>query len=192
MKALPPSRQDGFTVTEFLIAAAITLIVAGGMIYAYITGLRMYEITRAKLGASDDSRKAIAYLVDEIRSATEVKVGEGSPMIFNEAGITNLQLGNSIQIHATTNASDWVRYFWNSNEHTINRLTSANTNPVVIVNQITNSPVFTAEDFLGNIETNSQNNRVIGINLMFSQIPSLSAQPDFYQLRFRVTRRRLQ
>jgi hypothetical protein len=58
--------------------------------------------------------------------------------------------------------------------------------------------VFAAEDHLGNVLTNSQNNRVIGLRLQFYQIafPVVAVGPgnyyDFYQLRTRVTRRMLE
>ena len=36
---------------------------------AHLMGIRMFEITKAKLGASDEARQAISMMIDEIRTA---------------------------------------------------------------------------------------------------------------------------
>lgn len=188
---LSPRPCAAFSFSEFTVAMAVFFLVAAGLITSYIFGLKMYEITRAKLGASADSRKAITYMVGEIRSANRVRIGDGSRMAFSDRGATNEQKGNAIQIHATTNLNDFVRYYWESNSATLRRITNTGTNYMVIVNDITNTVVFTAEDFRGTILTNSRNNRVIGVDLAFSQVPFAKEYSDYYRLRFKVTRRRL-
>jgi hypothetical protein len=62
---------------------------------------------------------------------------------------------------------------------------------------MTNQLIFDAEDMYGNILTNNQNNRVIGITMQFSKWEYPIArfgstnydQFDYYQLRTRATRR---
>ena len=63
---------------------------------------------------------------------------------------------------------------------------------------ISNQVVFTAENHLGQVLTNNNNNRVIGLTLQFYQLqyPTINIGPgglyDFYQLRTRITRRALE
>jgi hypothetical protein len=64
-----------------------------------------------------------------------------------------------------------------------------------VAHSISNSQVFTAEDYVGNVLTNFQNNSLVGVNFQFDD----SADPkknrkdysDPYQLRTRVMRRAL-
>jgi hypothetical protein len=51
--------------------------------------------------------------------------------------------------------------------------------------------VFRAQDYLGNVLTNSQNNRVIHLTLEFYQPQPLLPDPDYYKLETSVTRRAL-
>jgi hypothetical protein len=68
----------------------------------------------------------------------------------------------------------------------------------VVANSISNAIVFRAENHLGQILTNNQNNRVISLELQFYQIayPVVNIGPgqlfDYYQLRTRITRRALE
>jgi hypothetical protein len=69
---------------------------------------------------------------------------------------------------------------------------------MVVANAITNSMVFTSEDYTGTVLTNNLNNRVIGMTLQFYQLeyPTVPIGPgafyDFYQLRTKITRRALE
>ena len=68
----------------------------------------------------------------------------------------------------------------------------------VVAEYITNSVVFTLEDFRGTNLTSSQNNRVIGLKMQFYQIqfPVTMIGPgnyyDYYQLQTKITRRTLE
>ena len=163
--------QAGFTMSEFSVAMAVFFFVTAGLITTYVFGLKMYELTRAKLGATADARKALTVMVDEIRAARRVRIGTGDNATFTEAGLTNAQAGNCLQIHATTNLADWVRYYHDPARESIVRLTDSATNAMTIVNNITNTIPFQAEDYRGNVLTNSSNNRVISVDLIFSQVP---------------------
>ena len=68
----------------------------------------------------------------------------------------------------------------------------------MVARTITNTVVFRAQDYLGRVLTNNQNNRVIGLNLQFYQIefPVYLIGPgyyfDYYELRTKITRRVLE
>jgi hypothetical protein len=184
--------EQGFTLSEFSVSMAIFFFVTAGLLTTFIFGLKMNELTQAKLGASAGGRKALAYLVDEIRSARRVRVGVGNANAFTEAGLAEAQQGNALQIHATTNLNEWVRYYHDPVDEAVMRVTDSALTPVAIVKNITNAIPFRAEDFLGNVQTNTQNNRVMSVDLIFSQVPFAPEYADYYRLRFKVTRRRIQ
>ncbi|MDB6016118.1 MAG: hypothetical protein JWR19_607 [Pedosphaera sp.] len=212
MKLLSPtnSRCDGsgqcegaFTLAETIITFAVFMLLMGGILYGYLFGLNLHQITRVKLGATDDARKAVIQLTDEIRSANRIKVGDGTLTNFNEAGTNALQLGNAIQIYPTNNTSIWIRYFYETNAASANytkllRSTDGiNANPVMLGGITNIVPIFSSEDSYGNTLSNNFNNRVIGVTLQFYQIeyPIVKIGPgnyyDFYQLHTRITRRTL-
>ena len=192
-------RESGFTLTELMVAMAVFMMVIGGVIYVHLFGLRMNEMVKAKLGASDDARKAISKMVSEIRAAGIVRVGSGSLGSFNEAPFGTKQEGNAIQIYPLKgNTNTFLRYFWDSSDTRLKRTENGTNAVLVVANAITNSVVFSSEDFGGTVLTNNMNNRVIGLMLEFYQLeyPKVPIGPgnyyDYYRLRTRITRRALE
>jgi len=174
------------------------LLIMSAILAVHLFGMRMFELTKAKIGASDDARNAIGKLVGEIRAAKIIRVGEGSINSFAEAGFNAPQVGGAIQIHTSTNTNSFVRYYIDPDERVLKRVTNNGGTFTVVANAISNVLVFSSEDFAGNILTNNQNNRVIGLNLQFYQLqhPPVrigeGSYYDFYQLRTKITRRTLE
>ncbi|HAV64100.1 MAG TPA: hypothetical protein DCY13_17255 [Verrucomicrobiales bacterium] len=202
MKAMfqPNSRPQrrGYTLTEVMIASALFSLVILGAISANIFGLRMYGITKAKLGASDEAREAVSRLVNEIRAAKIVRVGNGSLAGFTNIPMGEAQMGNALQIQPTTNVTPFIRYFWDANDQQFKRTVDGAGSSIVVANFISNSIVFRAEDYKGTVLTNNQNNRVINLKLEFFQIqyPIVTIGPgglfDYYKLETRIARRALE
>ena len=190
--------QIAFTLSELMVSSSILLLVIAGVLSAHLFGQRMFSLTQAKLSASDDSRVAISRLVGEIRSAKSLKVGSGNLAAFTEVALSNLQQGSALQVYLSTNTNAFVRYYWDSTDQKLKRTTNGATSGEIIAHSLTNSLVFTSEDFNGTILTNNQNNRVIGITMQFYQMqyPVIHIGPgyyyDFYQLRAKITRRALE
>lgn len=188
----------GYTITELMVTMAIVLLVMGAVLSAHVFGLRLFEITKAKLGASDEARAAISTMISEIRSAKIIRIGNGTLSTFAEAGVNSLQKGSAVQIYADINTNSFVRYFWDAADRKLKRTTNSASYVSVVANSISNNLVFTAEDYNGNILTNNENNRVIGLTLQFYQLqyPAVSIGAggyyDFYQLRTKITRRTLE
>lgn len=188
-------RRAGFTLPEFTVAVAVVLIVMTGILTIYVYGLRTVEFIKPKLGASDEARRAISLLVHEVRGAHLVRIGTGNISTFTEVPVDTAQVGSAIQIHPTTNLTDFVRYFWDSADRKLKRTTDGATAVQVIANSVSNQMVFKAEDFTGRVLTNNYNNRVITLTLQFYQIqyPITPIGPgnlyDYYQLQTRITRR---
>jgi type II secretory pathway pseudopilin PulG len=187
-----------FTLNELMITLSIIMVVLTGILYAHLTGVRMFQITRAKLGASDEARSAINLLIDEIRTAKLVKIGSGSLSTFTEVGVDTTQNGSAVQVYKTTDTNKFVRYFWDSSDRRLKRTTNGSSAVSIVANSVTNQLIFTAENYLGQPLTNNQNNRVIALTLQFYQIqyPVVKIGPgeyyDFYQLRTKITRRALE
>lgn len=192
------SRRAAYTLAEIMVASALFSLVVLGSVGANIFGLRMYGITKAKLGASDEAREAVSRLVNEVRGAKIVRVGNGSLNSFTPIPMGQAQAGNSLQIFPTTNSTPFVRYYWDANDTRFKRTTDGAGSSIVVANFITNQIVFRAEDHLGNVLTNGQNNRVINLKLEFYQIqyPIVNIGPgglfDYYKLETRITRRVLE
>ena len=197
LPAIHVRRQHGFTLTEVMITMALVLIVLATVLSCHLFGMRLFELTKAKLGASDEARGAISTLIGEIRSAKMLRIGSGTLASFAEVIPNQPQAGNAIQIYPTANTNSFIRYFWDSTDQKLKRTTNGATEAHVVAHSISNQLVFTAENFKGQIVTNNENNRVIGLCLQFYQLqyPAVSIGPgnhyDYYQLRTKITRRAL-
>ena len=193
--AIHAHHRQGFTLTEVMITMALVLIVLAAVLSCHLFGMRLFELTKAKLGASDEARGAISTLISEIRSAKTLRVGSGTLASFAEVIPNQPQVGNAIQIYPTINTNSFIRYFWDSTDQKLKRATNDATEAYVVAHSISNQIVFTAEDYTGKVLTNNDNNRVIGLSLQFYQLqyPAVSIGPgnhyDYYQLRTKITRR---
>lgn len=206
MKLSPPRRRAGqtrpraaaYSLPEFMVAMTIMLLFMAAILTSHLFGLRLFELVKAKLGASDEARSAISKLVSEIRSAKIVRIGSGSLTGFTEIPPNTSQIGNAVQIYATTNTSAFIRYYWDATDQKLKRTVNGATYVSVVANSISNQLVFTSEDHAGQVLTNNRNNRVIGLTLQFYQLqyPLVAIGPgqlfDYYQLRTKITRRALE
>jgi len=196
--SLKSSRPKGaFTLVEILITMVTVTIVLSGAMAAYMYGLKMVQFIQPKLTASDDARKSVSLLTEEIRSAFDVKVGNRVGSTFTPVAPFTLQQGNAIRIFASANTNQFVFYFWDVNDKTVKRTTNNATFTAVIAAAVTNEMVFAAEDLFGNVLTQDVNNRVIATTLRFYQLqyPKVAVGPgnyyDWYQVQCRVTKRTL-
>lgn len=202
MKACGKSRAGigtgGFTLTEILVTMMIMSMIMASVLSCHLFGMRLFEASKAKLGASDDARISIGSMVTEIRSAKLVRIGKGDMNGFVERAASQLQSGNAIQIYPGTNTNQFIRYYHDLADQKLKRTTNGWGDARTIASSVSNHVVFAAEDFTGTILTNNENNRVIGVTLQFYQLqyPSVPIGPgnfyDFYQLRTRITRRALE
>jgi prepilin-type N-terminal cleavage/methylation domain-containing protein len=189
----------GFTLTEMMVTMAIFGMVVAGLLGLHIFGLKLNRMVDVKLQATEDSRRALGRLVSDIHSAGIVKVGTGDASAFTEVGFNAAQQGNALQIYPIkTNSTKFVRYYLDSGSKQLMRLDSASATPSFVSGWVTNTLIFSSEDFSGNVLSNNLNNRVIGINMQFYQLdnPTIhfghGSYYDFYRLQTRVTRRALE
>jgi len=178
-----------------MVTMAIIMMVLAAVICSHLLGLRMFELTKSKLGASDDARRAIGMMVSEIRSAKVVRVGSGNAGGFTPVAAGAPHIGRAIQVYPSTSTNLWIRYFWDASDQQVKRLNSGAVVPTIVASAVTNEMVFSAEDFRGQPLTNNMQEFVVGMNLQFYQLqyPAASSGParvfDYYQLQTRVAQR---
>jgi prepilin-type N-terminal cleavage/methylation domain-containing protein len=180
----------GFTLPEVMIAMGVFALVVLGVMSTHIFGLQMASINQSKLIATHDAREALNHVRDDIRSGKIVYVGNGSSNSFTRIAANSPQQGNAILIHQTLNTNRFVQYYLDTADDALKRRVSGDLTTVV-ANYITNLIPFRAEDHLGQVLTNDQNNRVIRMNLEFYQW-EFPEEFDYYRLQTKVTRRAIE
>jgi len=193
------SPAPGFTLPELMVTMAIFSFVVVGVLAIHIFGLRLYKMVDVKLQATEDSRRALGKLVADIHAAGKIKIGSGDSTTFTEAAFNTAQQGNALQIYPSKTNNNWfVRYYLDTSNNQLMRVDSAGGAPTFISGWVTNSQIFTSEDFAGNVLSNNLNNRVIGIDMEFYKLDnplihfSHGSYYDYYRLQTRVTRRALE
>jgi hypothetical protein len=185
-------RSGGFTLAELLVAITVFVFVVGGVVFANLYGLSMFRITETTLSATDDTRQLIGRLANEVRSCRSTWVGRVNNGVFEAALDGEVQQGGALLIQPTTNSANYILYFVNAADQTFRRTTSSPGSAVIVAESLTNTIVFRAQDHLGHVLTNNQNNRVIHLDLEFYQPRRHLQLADHYQLETAVTRRALE
>jgi hypothetical protein len=179
-------------------AMAVFSLVVIVVVYSHLIGLRMFNITATKLGASTSARQTLGKVRDDVRSGKLLYVGNGNDHGFTNIAGNALRQGNALQVYPTPDTNTYVRYYLDSAAQELKRITSGSTQAVVVARFITNQIAFSAEDFAGNVLTTDQNNRVVRLNLEFYQweFPIARAGAgafyDYYQVQTRITRRAIE
>ena len=187
-----------FTLAEMMTATGLFSIVVLGVVYSQMFGLRLFNVTSAKLSAGDNARKVLNVIRDDIRSGKIMYVGNGDGIHFTNITGAGARQGNSLDIYPTTDTNTYVRYFLNPATQCLERTTSAGGQPQILAPYLTNQIAFRAEDYAGNVLTNDQNNRVIKVVMDFYQWEFPMAQTgngafyDYYHLQTRITRRAIE
>lgn len=163
--------QQGFSMTDVMVATAIFIFVIGGVLTAHYFGISMYQFMREKLGAGDATRKAFNRLNSEIRTAVSFKLGTGTASTFTELGINTAQQANAIQLYPTSSSNTFIRYYRDSTDKSLKRVTESGLTPAIIAEAVNNTLVFTCENFAGTILTNRTAACLVGINIQYYELP---------------------
>ncbi len=192
-------REAAMTLCELMISLGLFVVTTVGFLFVHISGLELNELVRAKLGASDEARRALSRMVADVRTAGVIRVGTGSVGEFVPQPMGEPQIGNAIQVYPRKDdESRYIRYFWDPTDSLLKRTEDGSTAVVVLAHSITNRLIFRGENHAGTVLTNNMNNRVIGLTMHFSQLvsPNLMIGSggyfDYYQLHTRITRRALE
>jgi prepilin-type N-terminal cleavage/methylation domain-containing protein len=184
--------DGGFTLPEVLIASTVLLLLVSGIVFANLFGLSMFRITETKLNATNEARKTLGRMANEIRTCKSTWIGNVTNGVFVALLDGETQQGSGLLIYPTTNAANYIVYFVNPSDKTFRRTTSTPGNATALAGSITNSVIFRAQDYLGKVLTNNQNNRVIHLDLEFHQPKRQLQIADHYKLETSVTRRALE
>jgi len=190
----PLRNKRAFTLPELMIATSIFSLVSAGVLVGHLFGMRLLEVTRPKLGTNQESRRALGLLMADLRSAKILRIGNGDLVSFTSVVINTTQQGNAIEIYPSTDTNVFIRYFWDASDQKLKR-TLDGALATSVAHSISNSLVFSAEDFAGNVLTNFQSNCLVGVSLQFYELenPKVSIGPgqyyESYQLQTRLMRR---
>jgi len=195
-------RPVAFTLPEIMVAMTIFALVVSGTLVGFITGLKYFQITRPKLTASEDARKTLDYLVNDVRTANKVLVGTIDIPSSKFTPVTNgqLQLSTALEIWPNTNAVAVIHYYWDSSTGELKRMNNFDTAQTLLnwvrnkgpTNAIIDNATFsfTKEDFQGNILRADADRYIIGVQMQFTQLESgVDNLYDYYQLNTKISRR---
>ena len=183
--------QAGFSLIEMMVAGGLFGLVLVGMIAAHMGSLRFAEYVRPKIENSRYSRKALAPLIEEVRSANYITVGTGTISTFIAATNNRPQAGNAIRIFPTTNLSQYIYYYQDPATSTLYKRGLSDTNPASFADCITNTTIFSLEDYRGVTLSNGLNGAVLSILLQLKRDSAVSGMSDSYQISTKVTRRNI-
>ena len=166
IRSQTPARH-GFTLPELMIVMAIFVMVMAALISSHVFGLTVLNVTETQIGATDVGRQALDLLVADIRSGKTVAVGSGTLTTFTNATSGSAQQGGAMQINTSTNTNYYIRYYLDSTDKSLKRMTNGLATPVVVAYYLSNTVLFAAEDYSGTVLTNQQNNAVVHVTLQF-------------------------
>ena len=189
LKTSTRARIAGFTLPEALIATSVFSLLVLGIVAANLFGLRWYQIGQTKLTATTSAREVIGKMSDELRNCDNAIVGNVSNGLFLAHVSGEAQTGNGLMIYATTNTNSYVLYYLNYTNRTFIRYTTDLATNKIVARSVTNSVIFTAQDYKGIVLTNDQNNRVIRCSLQFYSATPQSPVADYYQLQTAIAPR---
>lgn len=184
-----PNRSfSGFTLTNLMVSLTIFGMVLSSMIAAHLFGLRMMELSRLQLEASDTFTGSFSPLFTDVRSAKRLRLGNGDRQSFQEAQAMAVQQGNALQVYPTRDTNLFVRYFLDSQDHALKRL-DPNGSLTVIARSLTNDVLFTAENYAGAKLTNMNSFAAISITLDVTRDNPAATSNGITHLETRITSR---
>src|SRR6267143_675020 len=194
LRASIRASRRGFTLPEFSIAIALFVLVSGGMLAAWLYGARMHALAYAKLTASDQGRALIARFTHDVRTATEIRIGNGDLLSFATTPQYAPRAGGAVQIFPTSDTNNYILYYLDGASQCLKWATNGATQGTLLADSLTNSVIFTAEDPWGNVTTNEPMSEIFGMTLQFSHPIFLggNGQPDYkdyFQLTAKANKR---
>ncbi len=188
-------RLQALTLVEMMVTMSIFTFCVLGFIYLHIFGLRQQELVNSKLGASDQSRAAFGQMMEDIRSAQAVNIGDVSGGSFSGLSGTGNQ-GTAIQLIYNTANNSSVYYYLDSTGTQLRRTTQASpsSSDPLVARYLTNSVVFRTEDYQGT-PTSANFVYLVHVILQFYQyqypMTKVGSQYyyDYYKLEFKAAPR---
>jgi hypothetical protein len=192
---------SGYSLIEVMLVGAVFTLVVVCMVSSQIFALRTYSIAEAKMVSAAGARKAEGLVRDAVRSGSASFVGNYTSfnnMTFTTNSfpdVTNgVQQGNALLVRTTTNLAPFLVFYLNVPTGEL-KLYDSNlqSNIILVAENIANTNIFSAENYLGQTLTNNQDNHTIRLTLQFYQrVYSVSANNNinsYYGFTVRATQR---
>jgi hypothetical protein len=155
----------------------------------------MFQVTQTKLNVTTWARETADLIRTQVHACNTAWVGNISTNgVFEGLLDGESQQGTALLIYPSTDTNRFTIYFVNPPDETFRETVAApsGTNTVILADSVTNIMIFSAQDFSGNVLTNSENNRVIHFTLEFYQPERFMLGADYYKLETSMTRRALE
>jgi len=134
--------QTAFTLVEVMIASTISLMVVGAVLTTNLFGIRVIQITQPKVSASAGVRQMMNSLITEITSAKTLLLGTGDVSSFTRVADGALKQGNAVQLYPTNDTSIFIRYFRDSTDKRLKRVTNGATSIPITTSSKIHSALF--------------------------------------------------
>lgn len=168
-------RVAAFTLTEVMIASALMVMIAGGVLIGNSFGIQMLGIVQPKLLAHEEAKSLIRQLTEDVSQAKFVRVGTGDSGSFTQAPDGSAKQGNALEVYSTNDTTvGFIRYFHDTGDNTLKRMTDLIAAETVAT-AVGNTQVFTAEDFTGQPLTYEQPRLTVGVVLDYFELPGSQA-----------------
>jgi prepilin-type N-terminal cleavage/methylation domain-containing protein len=162
------SGERAFTLPEMMVSMAIFLLLVGGMMAVNLFGMRLFQFEEIKLVASSQARRIVGGLTDEIHSCETFQIGTVSNGTFTGLPLNAAQTGPALIVYPNTNSGKFIVYYVNTADRTFRRATSLSGSTRILAQSVTNATgLFRAQDYLGNLLTNIQDNTVLHLKSSF-------------------------
>lgn len=160
-----------FSLPELLVAMAVFLMLMAGVLGGHLFGLKMFEITKAKLNASEQSRRVLNRLLADLTYANNSSIGSGSLSSFTAVANGNPALGNALQVYPGTNTGVYVRYYRDAADRLLKRMTNGMGTAEVLAGPIREQNIFSYQDFRGTNQVMGSvpNNSVVSVSMTIVQ-----------------------
>jgi hypothetical protein len=184
------NRRRAFTITELMVTLSVCVLISAAVAASQLFGARMTELTQTKVHTRDRAVQLMRLLGSDVRNCAKLRIGAGSMSSFVPAASSTPQQGNALQVYPTDDTNIFVRYFQRPSDNTVQRMDEdGSLFPVAF--GVTNTIVFTLEDFTGAVLNDRQRNAVVGLDLRFQRLenPNVPVGPQQYYKSYRFRTR---
>jgi hypothetical protein len=189
-----------FTLAETLIVMGLIVIVGAALIFCNMFGMSMAVRQQIWMDASSDTAKTLGTLMNDVRSGQLLAIGNYVNNVFVPVPDNTNQWGDAIRIYSSTstNLPPWVDYYYSTASSNLIRTNyngpgAAGSYSEISANPITNDQrIFTCENYLGNIWTNTQTTPIVDVYLSYVKLqnPQVLIGPsnliNLYMVRTRI------
>ena len=180
-----------YTLAEMMIAMSVFSLVIAAVLACHFAGLEFNEFVRPKVQNAQYARQTLSRIIEHVRCAISIQVGTGTKTSFTPVGSNRPQVGNALRIYPTTNATPYIYYYQDSFTSTVQMIPVGSSNDQTIATCVTNTNIFSMENFSGTVLTNNQSGAVLSMVLQMLRASDKSGMSDAYQVRAKVTRRNI-